>query len=74
MAIKTGDRVRILTGKDKGKEGKVLQVFPSLKKAVVEGANQSKRHLKSRRKGEAGQVITFPSPIHVSNLRVISAE
>jgi len=59
----------VTTGKDKGKIGKVLQTFPKLKRVVVEGVNVTKRHLKSRRKEEAGQVIEFPMPIHVSNVR-----
>ena len=72
MKIKTGDIVRVITGKDKSKQGKVLQVFPKLDRVVVEGLNQAVRHLRSRRRGEAGQKITFPSPLHVSNLQLIS--
>ncbi len=71
MKIKTGDKVKVTTGKDKGKEGKVLQVFPDLNRVVVEGVNLLKKHL--RKQGErAGQVIEFPSPIHVSNLKIVS--
>ncbi|MBM3204491.1 50S ribosomal protein L24 [Candidatus Uhrbacteria bacterium] len=69
LFVKTGDMVMVTTGKDKGKIGKVLQTFPKLKRVVVEGVNVTKRHLKSRRKEEAGQVIEFPMPIHVSNVR-----
>ncbi len=71
MKIKTGDKVRVLTGKDRNKEGKVIQVFPALERVVVEGVNILTKHLKSR--GEhAGQKIQFPSPVHVSNLQLIS--
>lgn len=70
--IKTGDTVRIIAGKDKGKQGKVLQVFPKLNRAVVEGLNLATRHLKSRRRGEAGQKISFPVPITISNIQLIS--
>lgn len=70
--IKTGDTVRIITGKDKGKQGKVLQVFPKLNRVVVEGFNLAVRHLKSRGRGQAGQKITFPAPIQVSNVQLIS--
>lgn len=71
MKIKTGDKVRLLAGKDKGKEGKVLQVFPVLERVVVEGANMMTKHLKKR--GEhAGQKIQFPSPVHISNVVLIS--
>ncbi|HBR80479.1 MAG: 50S ribosomal protein L24 [Candidatus Uhrbacteria bacterium GW2011_GWE2_45_35] len=72
MKIKTGDMVRVLAGKDKGKQGKVLQVFPKLERVVVEGLNLCVRHLRSRRRGDAGQKITFPAPLQVSNLQLIS--
>lgn len=66
--IKTGDTVKIIAGKDKGKIGKILQTFPRLNRVVVEGANISKRHLRSRRQGEKGQTIEFSMPIHASNV------
>lgn len=73
MKIKTGDNVRVMVGKDKGKEGKVLQVFPKLERVVVENVNMLTKHLKKR--GEVpGQTIKFPSPLHVSNLQIISAK
>ncbi|MBM5789551.1 50S ribosomal protein L24 [Candidatus Parcubacteria bacterium] len=71
MKIKTGDKVRIIAGKDKGKEGNILQVFPELGRVVVEGANIMTRHLKGR--GErAGQKIQYPSPLSVSNVQLVS--
>lgn len=71
MKIKTGDKVRVIVGKDNGKEGKVLQVFPKLERVVVEGINLMTKHL--RKQGQrAGQKIEFPSPIHVSNVKLIS--
>ncbi len=73
MKIKSGDNVRIIAGKDKGKEGKVLQVFPVLERVVVEGANLMTKHLKKR--GEhAGQKIQFPSPLHASNVQLVSSK
>lgn len=72
LKIKTGDTVRILAGKDKGKQGKVLQVFPKLNRVVVEGLNSAVRHLRSRRSSEAGQKITFPAPLQISNVQLIS--
>lgn len=71
MKIKTGDKVRIISGKDKGKEGKVLQVFPKHMRLVVEGLNQMTRHLKGGG-GKPGQKIQFSSPLHVSNVKLIS--
>lgn len=71
MKIKTGDKVKIMAGKDKGKEGKILQVFPKMEKVVVEGLNLATRHLRGQR-GQAGQKIQFPAPIHVSNVQLVS--
>lgn len=73
MKIKTGDKVRVLAGKDKGKEGKVLQVFPGLNRVVIEGVNVMTRHLRSGRSDAKGQKIQFPSPIHASNVKLIGA-
>jgi large subunit ribosomal protein L24 len=73
MKIKTGDKVRIIAGKDKGKEGKVLQVFPKLQRVVVEGANLLTKHL--RKQGDRpGQKIQFPSPLHISNVQLVSGK
>jgi large subunit ribosomal protein L24 len=74
MKLKTGDKVRILAGKDKGKEGKIIQVFPKLERVVVEGINLQKRHLRGRGGERQGQVITFPCPIHVSNTALVSGK
>ena len=71
MKIKTGDKVRIIAGKDKGKEGKVLQVFPKHMRIVVEGLNTAVRHLRGGG-GRPGQKIEFPAPIHISNVMLIS--
>lgn len=65
--IKTGDKVIIVTGKDKGKSGKVIQVFPVAGKIVVEGANVLKKHVKSRKQGQKGQVIELSAPFSASN-------
>ncbi len=71
LRIKTGDLVKIMVGKDKGKSGKVLQVFPLLNRVVVEGVNVSKRHLRKPREGEKGQVLEFSMPIHISNVQPV---
>ena len=71
MKIKTNDQVEILAGKDKGKTGKVLQVFPVEKKASVEGLNLLIKHLRPRRSGEKGQRIEFPAPMAMSNLMLV---
>jgi large subunit ribosomal protein L24 len=74
LHIKSGDMVKVLTGKDKGKQGKVLQVFPQLNRVVVEGVNQSKRHLKTKQSGQKGQVVEFSMPIHASNVQAVDKQ
>ncbi len=71
MKIKKGDKVKILTGKDRNKTGKVLQVFTDRNKASVEGLNLSVKHIRPRREGEKGQRIEFPSPMNISNLSLV---
>ncbi|MBU4315021.1 50S ribosomal protein L24 [Patescibacteria group bacterium] len=73
MKIKTGDLVKVTTGKDKGKTGKVLQVFPDLEKIVIEGINKSVKHLKARGK-TPGQRVEFTAPIHMSNVVVVGKD
>jgi large subunit ribosomal protein L24 len=71
MKIKKSDKVKIIAGKDKGKEGKVLEVFPDNRKIVVEGLNLAVKHMRPRREGEKGQRIQFPMPLSVSNVVLI---
>lgn len=72
MKIKTGDNVRIMVGKDKGKEGKIIQVFPALGRVVVEGLNQRVKHIK-KRGNQAGQRVTFSAPLDASNVAIVGA-
>jgi large subunit ribosomal protein L24 len=74
IRIKTGDQVKVIAGKDKGKTGKVLQVFPKLNRLVVEGVNSAKRHLKTRKAGQKGQVVEFFMPLHISNVLPVGAD
>ncbi len=69
MHIKTGDTVTIITGKDKGRSGKVVKAFPRQNKVVVEGMNLKKRHERSRREEGKGQVVEKPHPIDASNVK-----
>ncbi len=71
MNIKKGDKVTILAGKDKGKTGKVLQVFPNRERVSVEGLNLLIKHMRPRREGEKGQRIEFPAPMNISNLMLV---
>ena len=75
MKIKTGDKVKILRGKDRGKTGKVIQVLFNKKRkcymVVVEGINILKKHMRPQRRGDKGQVIELPAPIDMSNVMLI---
>lgn len=66
--IKKEDKVVVLSGKDKGKIGKVLRVLPAEEKVLVEGVNIKKRRTKPRKQGEKGQTIEAPTPLHLSNV------
>ena len=71
MKIKKNDQVLITAGKDKGKKGKVLDVFGSTEKLIVENINLVKKHRRPRKQGEKGQVIQIPKPLHLSNVKLI---
>ncbi len=72
--LKADDQVEIIAGKDKGRVGKVLKVFPAESKATVERINMIKRHTKPRDPGQQGQIVEREAPIHVSNLQIICPE
>lgn len=69
--IKKGDTVKIITGKDRGKSGKVIAVFPRKNKIVVEGVNVYKKHVRPKREGEKGEVVDVVRPFHVSNAMLL---
>ena len=71
MKIKKGDTVLIISGKDRGKTGKVTRALPKTKKIVVEGVNIRKKHTRPRRMGEKGQIIEIFAPLDVSNAKLI---
>ena len=74
MRIKKGDKVKILTGKDKGKTGKVLAVLTKKNKVAVEGINLHYKNVRPRKQGEKGQKIQFPAPLNVSNVSLIDPQ
>ena len=71
MKIKKGDRVKVITGKDKGVEGVVTMVDPTRKRCLVEGVNVAKRHTKPTQANQQGGIIEKIMPIHASNLAVV---
>ncbi len=72
MKIKKGDNVTIITGKDKGKKGKIVRVLIKKNKVIVEGANMSKRHQRPRKSGEKGSMKDIEMPIHASNVKKLA--
>ena len=72
LKIKKGDRVRVLTGKDRGKEGVVMRVLPKANKVIVDGVNVAKKHTKARSATMQGGIIDKDMPIPVPNVAIIS--
>ena len=71
MKIKTGDNVIVLSGKDKGKTGKVLRADPKGQKVIVEGVNVATKHQRPRKQGEEGGIIKIETPIYASKVQVV---
>jgi large subunit ribosomal protein L24 len=71
MKIKKNDKVLVISGKYRGKKGKVVRIMPSQGKVVVEGVNLVKRHVKPKKSGEKGQIVEMPSPFDISNIKLI---
>lgn len=69
--IKKGDTVKVITGKDKGKTGKVLRVILSNGRVLVEGINLYQKHVRPRTANEKGQTITVPRSLAISNVQLI---
>ena len=74
MKVKVGDKVKVLAGKDKGKEGRVLVTLKKKDRVVVEGIHLVKKHLKPGRTNETGGILETENPIHVSNVKVVTEE
>ncbi len=71
MNIKKNDNVQIIAGKDKGKTGKVIQIFADSNRASVDGLNLLVKHMRPRRAGEKGSRVEFPAPLNISNLMLV---
>ena len=71
MNIKRDDKVIVLSGKDKGKEGKVLSVDPKAGKVIVEGVSVASKHSKPRKQGEKGGIIKVETPIYACKVMVV---
>jgi large subunit ribosomal protein L24 len=74
MKIKKGDRVLVISGKDKGVTGKVIEAYPATERVLVEGVNRIKKHTKigqTARGAKTGGIVTQEAPIHVSNVMLV---
>ncbi|XOB40422.1 MAG: 50S ribosomal protein L24 [Candidatus Nealsonbacteria bacterium] len=71
MKIKKGDTILIISGKYRGKKGKILKAFPKQGRIMIEGINLVKKHQKPKKTGEKGQIIEIPAPMDVSNVKLI---
>ena len=74
LSIKKGDLVQVISGKDRGVKGKVIEVYPESDRVIVEGVNRIKKHTKvgtSARGASTGGIITQEAPIHVSNVQIV---
>jgi large subunit ribosomal protein L24 len=83
LKIRSGDRVQVISGKDRGKSGRVLRVEPAKERVFVEGLNMSKRHVRPKETGgganqnvgaQLGGVIDVEGPIHISNVMLLDAK
>ena len=71
MTIRKGDRVKVITGKDKGKESRVLRVYPHKERLVVEHVNMIKKHQRATQRQPKGGILEIEGTIHVSNVMLI---
>jgi large subunit ribosomal protein L24 len=71
MRVTKGDTVRVMRGDDRGKEGKILEVFPKTGRVKIDGVNIVKRHRKARGPDEQGGIMEMPAPIHASNVMLM---
>jgi large subunit ribosomal protein L24 len=77
MKVHKGDTVLVVSGKDKGAKGKVIQAYPATSKILVEGVNRIKKHTAvsaNQRGAQSGGIVTQEAPIHVSNVQVVDSD
>ncbi len=71
MSVRKDDRVKVIAGKDKGREGKVLRVFPQKERVIVKHVNIVKKHQRPTNKRPQGGILEIEAPVHVSNVMLI---
>ncbi len=71
MKLKKGDKVKIVSGKDRGKTGVIFRVLPDETKIVIDGLNMFKKRSRPKRQGEKGQTVVVPRPLNASNVMLV---
>lgn len=71
LHVKKGDKVQVITGKDRGKQGVILEAYPAKERVLVEGVNVIKKHSKPTQASPQGGIIEREAPIHVSNVMLL---
>ena len=71
MHIRKGDQVKIISGNEKGAQGKVIAVFPVSRKIIIEGVHVKKKHVRPRRQGERGELVRMPAPFSSARAMLI---
>lgn len=71
MKVKKGDNVKIISGNDRGKQGKVIYAFPRQGRIVVEGVNIRKKHVRPRRQDQKGELVALPAPLSSARVMII---
>lgn len=71
LHVSKGDTVRVVRGDDKGKEGKIIRVYPKTGRVIIEGVNIVKKHRRARNPEEQSGIIDMPAPIHASNVMLL---
>lgn len=74
LQIKQGDTIKVISGKDKGKIGEIIQVLRTKNQVVVKNINVKKKHIKPKKEGEVGKISQFEAPIHRSNVMLYNIE
>lgn len=74
LNLKKNDTVKVISGKARGKTGKILRVLPDKQRVLVEGLNLVKKHQKPTQQNQTGGIVDRESPIHISNLMLVSAK
>ena len=74
MRIRKGDTVQVITGKEKGKTGEVIQTLPIQNRVIVQGINLRTRHVKPTQEGESGRIVTEEASLHASNVMIYSTD